>query len=109
MNLIRPSALSGPGRCTNWNGKLRRDRPDQSTVAGSTGVPLASLTSKLRVARYAGSFRTAGQTFTLLISRTDRFVVLDLIDTRPMMLSPEDPERFVASLTSRDDLHGERR
>jgi hypothetical protein len=37
-------------------------------------------------------------TFSMWISRTDRLVIVELRDARPLLVTPEDPERFVAAL-----------
>jgi hypothetical protein len=37
-------------------------------------------------------------TFSLWISRTDRLVIVDLDGAKPLLVTPDDPERFVARL-----------
>lgn len=46
-----------------------------------------------------GLLKTSRETFSMWISRTDRFVLVELRGARTLMVTPEDPERFVASLT----------
>jgi hypothetical protein len=43
-----------------------------------------------------GLLKTGKTTFSMWISRTDRFVIVELKDARPLLITPEDPERFVA-------------
>jgi len=45
-----------------------------------------------------GLLKTAGTTFSMWISRTDEFVVVRLRDARPLLITPETPERFVEAL-----------
>jgi hypothetical protein len=45
-----------------------------------------------------GLLKTRSKTFSMWISRTDRLVVVELRDARPLLVTPDDPERFVAAL-----------
>ena len=45
-----------------------------------------------------GLLKTTGTTFSLWISRTDRMVIVDLDGSNPLLVTPDDPERFVARL-----------
>ena len=45
-----------------------------------------------------GLLKTTGTTFSLWISRTDRMVIVDLDGANPLLVTPDDPERFVARL-----------
>jgi hypothetical protein len=45
-----------------------------------------------------GLLKTRQTTFSMWISRTDRFVIVRLRGARPLLLTPDDPERFVAAL-----------
>lgn len=45
-----------------------------------------------------GLLKTAKATFSMWISRTDRFVIVRLQRARPLLVTPEDPERFVKAL-----------
>jgi hypothetical protein len=45
-----------------------------------------------------GLLKTRTTTFSLWVSRTDRMVLVDIAGARPLLLTPEDPERFVAVL-----------
>jgi hypothetical protein len=45
-----------------------------------------------------GLLKTRTKTFSMWISRTDRLVVVELRDARPLLVTPDDPERFVAAL-----------
>jgi hypothetical protein len=45
-----------------------------------------------------GWLRTRTATFSMWISRTDRLVLVELRAARPLLLTPENPERFVAML-----------
>jgi len=45
-----------------------------------------------------GLLKTGRETFSMWISRTDAFVIVRLRDGRPLLLTPEDPDRFVDSL-----------
>ena len=45
-----------------------------------------------------GLLKTRTTTFSMWISRTDRLVVVDVTDGRPLLLTPDDPDRFVAAL-----------
>jgi hypothetical protein len=45
-----------------------------------------------------GLLKTRTTTFSMWISRTDRLVVVELRDARPLLVTPDDPERFVAAL-----------
>jgi hypothetical protein len=45
-----------------------------------------------------GLLKTRSTTFSLWISRTDRLVVVELDGERPLLVTPEDPEGFVARL-----------
>lgn len=45
-----------------------------------------------------GLLKTGKTTFSMWISRTDWLVVVDVRGERPLLLTPEDPERFVAAL-----------
>lgn len=47
-----------------------------------------------------GLLKMKAATFSMWISRTDWFVIVVLRDARPLLLTPEEPERFVASITS---------
>jgi hypothetical protein len=47
-----------------------------------------------------GLLATRRTTFSMWISRTDRVVLVDLRDARPLLLTPDDPDRFVAALAS---------
>jgi hypothetical protein len=45
-----------------------------------------------------GLLVTSKETLAMYISRTDRFVIIKLRNARTLMITPEDPERFVAAL-----------
>ena len=45
-----------------------------------------------------GLLKTKSTTFSLWISRTDRLVVVDLDGERPLLVTPEEPDGFVARL-----------
>ena len=45
-----------------------------------------------------GLLKTAGTTFSMWISRTDEFVIVRLRDARPLLITPETPDRFVDAL-----------
>lgn len=45
-----------------------------------------------------GLLKTRSTTFSMWISRTDRLVIVELCAARPLLLTPDDPERFVAAL-----------
>lgn len=45
-----------------------------------------------------GLLRTRRTTFSMWISRTDRLVIVELRGARPLLLTPETPERFIAAL-----------
>ena len=45
-----------------------------------------------------GLLKTRATTFSMWISRTDRLVVVDVANARPLLVTPEDPERFVQTL-----------
>jgi hypothetical protein len=45
-----------------------------------------------------GLLKTKSTTFSLWISRTDRLVIVDLDGERPLLVTPEDPDGFVARL-----------
>lgn len=45
-----------------------------------------------------GLFKTRARTFSMWISRTDRVVLVEVAKARPLMITPDDPERFVATL-----------
>lgn len=45
-----------------------------------------------------GLLKTTHETFSMWISRTDRFVLVRLDRARPLLVTPDDPERFVALL-----------
>ena len=45
-----------------------------------------------------GLLKTGRETFSMWISRTDRFVLVSLRDARPLMLTPNQPERFVEAV-----------
>ena len=47
-----------------------------------------------------GLLKTSRETFSMWISRTDRFVIVQLRGARPLLLTPTLPERFVDMLTS---------
>lgn len=47
-----------------------------------------------------GLLKTRAETFSMYISRTDRFVLLRPIGCRALMITPEDPERFVRDARS---------
>lgn len=47
-----------------------------------------------------GLLRTGRETFSMWISRTDRFVIVKLGGARPLLLTPTLPERFVELLRS---------
>ena len=46
-----------------------------------------------------GLLRTRRATFSMWISRTDRLVIVSLKGARPLLVTPEDPERFVEELS----------
>jgi hypothetical protein len=48
-----------------------------------------------------GLLRTRTATFSMWISRTDGLVLVTLRDARPLLVTPADPERFVAALLAR--------
>ena len=45
-----------------------------------------------------GILKTKGTTFSLWISRSDRLVIVELDGEKPLLVTPDDPERFVARL-----------
>ena len=45
-----------------------------------------------------GLLKTRTTTFSMWISRTDKLVVVELRDARPLLVTPDDPERFVQAL-----------
>jgi hypothetical protein len=45
-----------------------------------------------------GILKTKATTFSLWISRTDRLVIVELDGANPLLVTPDDPERFVARL-----------
>jgi hypothetical protein len=45
-----------------------------------------------------GLLKTRRTTFSMWILRTDRLVIVELRGARPLLLTPETPERFVAAL-----------
>ena len=45
-----------------------------------------------------GLLKTGRETFSMWISRTDRFVLVSLRDARTLMLTPNQPERFVEAV-----------
>ena len=45
-----------------------------------------------------GLLRTGRVTFSMWVSRLDEFVVVQLRDHRPLLLTPSDPMRFVAAI-----------
>jgi hypothetical protein len=45
-----------------------------------------------------GKLVTKATTFSLWISRTDRLVIVDLDGANPLLVTPDDPERFVERL-----------
>lgn len=47
-----------------------------------------------------GLLQTDRETFSLWISRTDRYVVVMLRNGRPLLITPERPERFVEAVTA---------
>lgn len=47
-----------------------------------------------------GLLKTGRATFSMWISRTDRFVLVTLRGARPLLVTPEEPERFVETLVS---------
>jgi hypothetical protein len=47
-----------------------------------------------------GLLKTSRETFSMWISRSDRFVLVRLRGARTLLLTPEDPERFVAMLAN---------
>jgi hypothetical protein len=47
-----------------------------------------------------GLLKTRRETFSMWISRTDRFVLVTLRGARPLLITPDEPERFVSSLLS---------
>ena len=42
-----------------------------------------------------------GPTYSMWVSRTDPLVIVTLDGARPLLLTPEDPERFIAALLAR--------
>ena len=46
-----------------------------------------------------GLLVTRDETFSMWISRTDRFVIVRLDGARPLLVTPEEPERFVEALS----------
>jgi hypothetical protein len=45
-----------------------------------------------------GLLQTPRETFSMWISRTDNFVLLRLTGARPLLITPEHPEQFLAAL-----------
>jgi hypothetical protein len=45
-----------------------------------------------------GLLKTERETFSMWISRTDELVIVRLRGARSLLVTPEDPRRFVASL-----------
>lgn len=45
-----------------------------------------------------GLLKTSKQTFSMWISRTDAFVLIDLDGDRPLLLTPKDPALFTAAI-----------
>lgn len=48
-----------------------------------------------------GLLKTRRETFSMWISRTDRFVIVQLRGARPLLVTPEEPERFVELVKAR--------
>lgn len=48
-----------------------------------------------------GLLKTGRETFSMWISRTDQFVIVQLRGERPLLVTPEQPQRFVDMLTRR--------
>jgi hypothetical protein len=46
-----------------------------------------------------GLLKTARETFSMWISRTDEFVIVRLRGERPLLVTPTNPARFVDVLT----------
>jgi hypothetical protein len=45
-----------------------------------------------------GLLKTRATTFSMWVSRTDRLVVVDVAGARPLLVTPEEPDRFVEAL-----------
>lgn len=45
-----------------------------------------------------GWLKTGNVTFSMWVSRTDRFVIVRVADDKPLLLTPEHPERFVEAV-----------
>jgi hypothetical protein len=45
-----------------------------------------------------GLLKTRAATFSMWVTRTEGLVLVTLADARPLLVTPEDPERFVAAL-----------
>ncbi len=48
-----------------------------------------------------GLLKTPNETFSMWISRTDRFVLVSLTGAHPLLVTPNEPEAFVAALRAR--------
>jgi hypothetical protein len=48
-----------------------------------------------------GLLKTPNETFSMWISRTDRFVVVSLAGEHPLLVTPNEPESFVAAVERR--------
>jgi hypothetical protein len=48
-----------------------------------------------------GLLKTERETFSMWISRTDRFVIVRLRNARPLLVTPDDPDRFVEDVKAR--------
>jgi hypothetical protein len=49
-----------------------------------------------------GLLKTGRETFSMWISRTDRFVIVRVRGARPLLITPEQPERFIERLNRVD-------
>jgi hypothetical protein len=79
----------------------RHDVRDVTTLTGAELRDRYGCGMRIGVGGLWGGFgllKTRARTFSMWISRTDRLVVVDLAGTRPLLLTPEDPERFVETL-----------
>ncbi len=48
-----------------------------------------------------GLYKTKSETFEFYVSRLDYFVIIERINARPLMITPETPDRLVAELSAR--------
>ncbi|HTR52895.1 MAG TPA: PH domain-containing protein [Kofleriaceae bacterium] len=108
--VARPTAFVVDGGALEIVWPVRRRRIEASAITGARVLDRAQLRAELgRLVRVGagglfggfGRARTLRGTFELWVSRTDRIVWVECTGRMPLLVTPDDPDAFVAELMKR--------